>query len=151
MSKQIHVNFSRCTNCRACEVACQTENQGRSFVHVHVINDLFAAPLLCRRCDPAPCALSCPTRALDLEEGELAFSPETCTGCGLCIIACPFGMISYNAEEKAASLCNLCASRLTRGLDPACVLTCPTAALSYRDFDAHAASMRRRALTRLGG
>ncbi len=144
MSKQIQVNFSRCTNCRACEVACQMENQGWSHVHVHVINDLFAAPLLCRRCDPAPCALSCPTRALSLEDGDLAFSTEKCTGCGLCLSACPFGMISYNAEAKAAALCNLCAPRRARGLEPACVLTCPTAALGFRDFDSHAADRRRR-------
>ncbi len=151
MSKQIHVNFSRCTNCRACEVACQMENQGRSFVHVHLVNDLFAAPLLCRRCDPAPCALSCPTRALDPEDGDLKLHPEKCSGCGLCLGACPFGMIGYNAKDNVAALCNLCAPRLARGLEPACVLACPTAALSYRDFDDHAANERRRVSARMGG
>ncbi len=151
MSKQIQVNFSRCTYCRACEAACQVENRGRSFVRVHRINDLFAAPLLCRRCDPAPCALSCPTRALSLEEGDLTFTPETCTGCGLCLTACPFGMISYNAEARSAALCTLCAPRLARGLAPACVLTCPTAALSYGDLDVHTVAMRRRVGGRIGG
>lgn len=149
MNRQIHVDFSRCIDCRACEFACRLENKGRGYIDVHVINDLFAAPLSCRRCDPAPCALSCPTRALNLEEGDLEISPEKCTGCGLCICACPFGAIDYDVSDNTASPCTLCAPRLARGLEPACVLTCPTAALSFIDFDTQAAVDRRRVAARI--
>lgn len=48
----------------------------------------------------------------------------------MCIIVCPFGVISLDGE-KGVQKCDRCIQRLNKGRDPVCVLTCPTNALMY--------------------
>ena len=43
----------------------------------------------------------------------------------MCVMACPFGNISYSSEKKTSIKCDQCAG------DPQCVEFCPTGALSY--------------------
>ena len=134
MKKQIYATYERCINCKGCEVACQREHNGTSFISVVPVEDRFAVPMACRHCDPAPCAIACPTRALSFSGGRVKLEPEKCTGCTLCLFACPFGMMDFDPESKKAANCDLCAGRQAEGRDPACILTCPSSALHYGDY-----------------
>lgn len=145
MKKQIYANFERCINCNGCEVACQRENKGLSFINVILVENRFAVPLTCRHCDPAPCAIACPTQALSFGGKGVTLDPEKCNGCTLCLFACPFGMMDFNPETKLAANCDLCSKRRAGGHDPACILTCPSSALYYGDYANYALRERRRA------
>ena len=145
MNKQIYADFERCINCSGCEVACQRENEGQRLINVILVANQFAVPLTCRHCDPAPCAIACPTQALSFEGGEITLDSEKCTGCTLCLFACPFGMMDFNSETKLAANCDLCARRRADGHDPACILTCPSNALYYGDYEGYTVNARRRA------
>ena len=145
MPKAIYIDFDRCTYCQACEVACEREHEGLSGIFVATARCL-AVPLSCRHCDKAPCLAICYTQALTrgLEEA-VVLDAAKCTGCKLCIFACPFGVISFNPTSKVAAKCDLCLKRLEEGKEPACVSTCPTRALHYSDYETFAERVKKRA------
>jgi formate-dependent nitrite reductase membrane component NrfD len=43
--------------------------------------------------------------------------------------ACPYDAIFINPEDHSAEKCNFCAHRIDAGLEPACVVVCPTQAI----------------------
>jgi formate dehydrogenase iron-sulfur subunit len=133
----VYVDISRCIGCRSCEVACKRVHEGQSHINVHLIGDLASVPLSCHHCEEAACTMACFTRALYKDGERTAFEVKKCTGCGLCRLACPFGVIW---TDKLAHKCDLCAPRET----PACVLTCPANALST-DFELATRRARARA------
>ncbi len=145
MKKHVFVDFKRCVNCLACEVACQREHAGFSLIRIVVVDDYFAVPLTCRHCDPAPCISACPTRALCSNGAGLSLDPEKCNGCTLCVFACPFGMMRFGNAATFPAACDGCAGRTARGLEPACVTTCPTGALRYGDYESVMATGRHHA------
>jgi formate dehydrogenase iron-sulfur subunit len=146
MSRLIYANLERCIDCRACEVACQREHSNLSNMSVVRVEDRFAVPLSCRHCEQAPCIAACYTEALILtEEGTISFDAAKCTGCGLCVFACPFGVVGFDWSGKVIHKCDLCAERLAEGKPPACVITCPTQALSYGEYEAFTQEAKRRA------
>ncbi len=145
MAKLIYAHADRCIDCAACEVACQRVHDGVSNVTVVRVEDRFAVPLLCRHCDPAPCVAACYTEALTTTNGTVTFDAERCTGCGLCLAACPFGVIGWTTDMRFVHQCDLCAERQAAGQEPVCALTCPTRALSYEVFDDFVDRVQRRA------
>lgn len=145
MNKMIYTRFERCSLCLGCEIACRREHDGRCLIRVISVDDRMAVPLTCRHCDPAPCALACPTQALIRTENSVRLDDEKCTGCTLCLYACPLGMMDLDPENKTALQCDLCAARLETGSDPACVRTCPTEALVFGEFNTFSDDSRRRA------
>lgn len=133
------VNSEKCCGCRICEMVC-------SMVHLGIFNPRKALlrieinrlphpgmgasqidmPVVCPQCNPAPCSDACPEEAI----GKAAFGAwivdkERCTGCGLCVDACSYGMIAIDAQGGSARKCDLCQG------NPSCVEYCPMKALTF--------------------
>jgi formate dehydrogenase iron-sulfur subunit len=144
MTALVYSHAERCLDCRACEVACEREH-GAPNVTVVRVDGRFAAPLMCRHCDPAPCVAVCYAGALAAEGGLVTFDPALCTACGLCLLACPFGVMARTAGGSAVHHCDLCARRRAIGREPVCTLTCPAGALTYEEYGDYARRVQRRA------
>jgi len=156
MSQLIYADLNRCIACQACEVACQREHNGadpkpqspksKANIWVVRVEDRFAVPLSCRHCDEAPCIAACYTEALSATEGGVVtFDAAKCTGCGLCLFACPFGVVGFDRSTKRIHKCDLCAARLAEGKLPVCAITCPTQAIHYDEHRAFTQETRRQA------
>ena len=90
----------------------------------------------CNQCEDAPCVAACPTSAMyRRDDGIVDFDKSSCIGCKACIAACPYDAIFINPDDHSAEKCNFCAHRLDIGLEPACVVVCPTEALLVGDMN----------------
>lgn len=69
------------------------------------------------------------------EWGAVVVDYDTCTGCGECVDACPYGLIDLN-DDGFAYKCDLCAG------DPECVKVCQPQALVYAVLDEEASNNR---------
>ena len=134
--KVITVNIDKCTGCRACELACSLKNTGtfnpsRARINVIGHEGLFSLPITCFQCEKPYCADVCPSDAINREEstGTVKIDAEKCTGCKMCVIACPFGNIVFSPEEKIVVKCELC------GGAPECVAFCTAGALEFKQAD----------------
>lgn len=92
----------------------------------------------CFHCTEAVCADVCPTKALKYHPlGLITLETELCNGCGYCTQVCPFSIPRLDKSgftwQWKATKCCFCQDRTTNGLQPACVKTCPTGALSWGD------------------
>ena len=135
-----------CIGCHACTVACKTEHevplgQFRTWVK-YVDSGTFPdttrsfGVMRCNHCTDAPCVKICPTQALfKREDGIVDFDNELCIGCKSCMQACPYDAIYIDAETHTAAKCNMCAHRVDEGLEPACVVVCPTHSIWVGDLD----------------
>jgi formate-dependent nitrite reductase membrane component NrfD/ferredoxin len=68
-------------------------------------------------------------------DGIVDFNKSICIGCKACIAACPYDAIFINPDDHSAEKCNFCAHRLDIGLEPACVIVCPTEAILVGDLN----------------
>lgn len=141
MGREILLRPERCVLCLACEVACAREHGGQERVWV-VPHNGRGVPVSCRQCQTALCVAVCPAGALEQRDGSVHLLAEKCTGCELCLWACPFGAVMLDPQQGRAYKCDLCLSRQEEGFEPACVLTCPSQAL-VRDCVAYFSSRRR--------
>jgi formate dehydrogenase beta subunit len=93
----------------------------------------------CFHCGDPACVAVCPTGALkqDPELGIVTIERELCNGCGYCSQFCPFGIPRLDTDllsgQGKVFKCNFCQDRVTNGLVPACVKTCPSGALHFGD------------------
>jgi formate dehydrogenase beta subunit len=58
-----------------------------------------------------------------------------CIACKECIAACPFDIPRYDDKTDKVYKCDMCESRLSNNLGPACAKACPTGALIWGDKD----------------
>jgi formate dehydrogenase iron-sulfur subunit len=87
---------------------------------------------VCKHCVRAPCLEACPTNAIVRTEFDtVVIQPDVCKGIGLCVDACPFGVIAITPPVKIARKCTLCYDRISNGMTPACAQTCPTDSIRF--------------------
>lgn len=142
-----------CVGCGRCELACTEFNEGRaapSVSRIKISRNLKFGPAgtpswrkksaygnwgdglivqdLCKQCPhPAPCANICPKGAIVAGANGKArlIDVNKCTGCKVCLKACPWEMISYDPATQRATKCHLCGGK------PKCVEACPAGSLSF--------------------
>jgi formate dehydrogenase iron-sulfur subunit len=91
---------------------------------------------VCKHCTHAGCLDVCPTGAIVRTEFDSVFvQPDVCNGCGMCVPACPFGVIDRDEATGTAAKCTLCYDRLKDGMEPACAKACPTDSIVFGDVD----------------
>ncbi|SFZ97901.1 Hydrogenase-4 component A [hydrothermal vent metagenome] len=155
INKFVIADPALCIGCATCMAACyeSAHVRGKLAVPRLVVTRTKSGvmPNQCRQCDDAPCVKVCPVGALKFANNSVELTEEICIGCKMCIFACPFGAIRAEAEtmpsvnyamnlnsnlgldseveaKSIAVKCDLC-----KGSEagPACVIVCPTGALSF--------------------
>ncbi len=180
--KGFFTDTTLCIGCKACEVACKEWNElpqdgytftgmsydntgelsGSTWRHVAFVEQLnehnrwLMESDVCKHCTHAGCLDVCPTGALVRTEfGTVVLQDDVCNGCGYCVVACPFGVISERVDEVSPrgettgrgtmGKCTLCYDRLRVGDEPACAKACPTTSIQFGNVD----ELRERAAERV--
>jgi carbon-monoxide dehydrogenase iron sulfur subunit len=152
--KVVVVKPERCVGCLQCRFACSVAHSktlspfsapyeeilSKPRIHIGVTAGKEPFPNKCRHCDPAPCEMSCITKAIYRESatGTVLINPERCINCGMCAMACPFGVIRYHVyvdNKTSAHKCDQCIARQREGKIPACVEVCKVGALLFEDYN----------------
>jgi sulfite dehydrogenase (quinone) subunit SoeB len=119
-------------------------NRVRSYeIDVFPNNKTVNMPMSCMHCETAECVTVCPTGASykRAEDGIVLVDQDKCMGCNLCAWACPYGARELDSASGTMKKCTLCVDRIYDELlpeadrQPACVLTCPTHARHFGDFE----------------
>jgi len=100
------------------------------------------AKVQCMHCLKPGCETACIVGALHRKKatGAVTYDKQKCIGCRYCMVACPFGIPTYEWEERMPWIrkCTFCSDRLNEaenGMAPACVTACPTDAMEFGDRD----------------
>ena len=154
------IDTSTCIGCKACEVACLEWN-GYSFSETVFDNSYQTMPntawnywnlirfneyehpehgmmLLmrkdqCMHCEDPGCLAACPADGAIVQyvNGIVDFQQEHCIGCGYCMTGCPFNIPKFSPGARKVFKCTLCVDRVSAGLEPACIKSCPTGCLHF--------------------
>lgn len=139
----LSIDLERCTGCKSCEAACKQVNGLGPHEYRNKVLWLGApeAPALdfltvtCQQCERPACLRACPVAPKALSKdpvtGVVSVDETRCTGCGECVLACPYGAMGYDPVDHHAVKCDLCAPRRARGDGPACASVCPTRAITF--------------------
>lgn len=156
--KGMLIDVTRCIGCGACGEACRAANgqpepkeapqqlSAKSFTVVQEKGGRYVRRQ-CMHCVQPACASACPVGALHkLAEGPVAYDWDRCMGCRYCMIACPFGVPTYEWDSPLPRVrkCILCADRVTAGKPTACSEACPAEATVFGERDALVAEAHRR-------
>ena len=154
------IDESKCIGCKACQVACMNWNDLRDEVGTNIgvydnPSDLTPSSWTvmkffevepkegslewlirkdgCMHCEDPGCLKSCPAPGAIVKytNGIVDFISEHCVGCGNCVTGCPFNVPRLSKTDSKAYKCSLCSDRVGVGLEPACVKTCPTGAITF--------------------
>ncbi len=179
MSKAVLYDATKCIGCRACQVACKqwnelpaetTTNRGTyenppktsayTFTKIRFTEiadegkfQWVFAKVQCMHCEHPACAAACIVGAFQkTESGPVVYDDNKCIGCRYCMVACPFGIPSFEWDKPLPWIrkCTFCADRQSAGLKPACVTTCPTGALKVGEREELITEARERIATAPG-
>ena len=140
--KRVYVNEQWCLGCHLCEYNCAFANSGQTnivkalkgksiFPRIRVEGeDKITFAVSCRHCEDPMCVKSCISGALSKKDGTVCIDRNKCVGCLTCILVCPYGAMSQDANG-AVQKCELCMGN-TCG-EPACVKGCPNKAIVYEE------------------
>lgn len=150
-NKVLRIDHEKCTGCRLCELVCsvkhsQVSNPMRSRVRVMKFEqEGIYVPVTCQQCEDAPCAASCPRKALsrNQETGEVELDYDLCIGCRTCVNVCPFGAMHHDTIGRRVIKCDLC------GGDPQCVRFCEVKCIEFVDAGDVSLDRKRDAARRL--
>ncbi len=144
MAQAILYDATKCTACRACQVACkqwneleaeETTNRGTyenppdlsasTWNKIRFIEterggqfDWLFARRACMHCTEASCEQVCPTGAISHQEnGAGIIDQEWCIGCSYCVQACPFHVPHKDEHGGTAKKCTLCTTPGLNRLD----------------------------------
>ena len=97
-------------------------HEGHALSRIDEEDDLIFDMVTCQHCNQPQCVYFCPTLSIkkNSETGSVTINQDRCAGCRMCMVSCPFGAISYDADRKSLMKCDLC------GGEPQCVRFCPT-------------------------
>jgi len=171
----ILVDTSKCTACRGCQIACKQWNRlpgtstkntgsyqnpeglsadtwklvrfqdgrnGNGKVYWHFFTDQ------CRHCLSPGCMAESEKGEIiqDEKTGAVIFTAKTKDlSFKATLEGCPFNIPRQNKETKVLAKCTMCFDRITNGLIPACVKSCPTGAMLFGDRDAIVEKAKKRA------
>lgn len=167
------VDMKRCVGCHTCAIACKQGN--------NLPNDIwwnrvltFGGPTMdtphgafpnlemtfltlnCQHCEEAACVKACPSGATyKREDGVIMQDYDTCLGCRMCIMACPYNNVRHYNEHNpeyyldfpvgdttvksqqkgTVSKCNFCFNRIDSVLSPNCIDVCPAKARFFGDIE----------------
>ncbi len=120
----------------------------------------FWLPQMCFHCDNPPCTKVCPVDAtFKRSDGIVAIDSDRCIGCRFCMAACPYSARVFNwgttVQSKyttdhqdtipenycptpqipvgTVSKCDFCPDRVSKGILPACVMSCPNGTIFHGD------------------
>lgn len=145
MKKVLMSYPEKCTGCGTCELACSLEHKGEfrpavSNISVFRFDEGGSnIPMTCFQCEDAACMKVCKTNALyrNSETDVVEVDKTKCIGCRMCVMACPFGNITYDRAAKTPAKCDQCNGK------PQCVEYCPSAALDYVSADTESLNKRK--------
>ncbi|MGH2702247.1 MAG: formate dehydrogenase subunit beta, partial [Actinomycetota bacterium] len=154
------VDIDLCIGCKACEVACKEWNdlqveETHNFGGYQSHEDLTASTWdlmrfnevelegndiawlirkdSCLHCEEPGCLLACPAPGaiVQYENGIVDFDQDKCIGCQYCVSGCPFDIPRFDSETKKVYKCTMCVDRISNGMEPACVKSCPTGSIRF--------------------
>ncbi len=123
----------KCVACSHCENACSYHKSGSfrrkdSAIRVNYYpKTRTCIPMTCVHCRDAWCMEVCPAGAIsrNASTDAVEIDASRCIGCKMCMLACPFGTMHFDSENKVCMKCDLC------GGDPECVKQCISGALTF--------------------
>jgi tetrathionate reductase subunit B len=151
------IDVSKCNGCHCCQIVCKDEHVGNDWSPIAkpqpdigqfwleltervrgTVPKVKVAyrPHLCMHCDNPPCLTACPVPGAlyKRDDGLVIIDTVKCTGCRLCVDACPYDVIFFNENLNLAQKCTGCAHLIDDGwAEPRCADACPTLAIRFLD------------------
>jgi formate dehydrogenase iron-sulfur subunit len=138
-------DLTKCIGCGACASACEEINglppqdkpsklSSNAWTAIRTERGVNIRQQCMHCVDPA-CVSVCPVTALQkTPEGPVIYDETRCIGCRYCMLACPFGVPTYQWDSTLPKMqkCIMCyEKRVKEGKQPACTSVCPTGATVF--------------------